>query len=183
MKMRAGCYRDEYSFVRTMKYSHSHSSMPPHFSWIEDGVLAASALVFHHSHVQYLRAQRIQSMIHIGDDLPSNVNDLPWTRFFVADHCQPTYEQIVDFVDLVFTARKRGEAVLVQSTRGRGALSIFLASYLAVRWACTAEMAIDGLLKMRPASFDTPSERSAVHEFVMSRLDSQCCERDFLKEN
>ena len=142
--------------------------MPPYFSWIEDGVLAASALIFHHSHVQYLRSRRIRSVIHIGEDLPLNVNDLSSISFYVADRCNPTYEQLADFVSLVLTARKRGEAVLVQSTRGRGTLAIFIAGYLAVRWACTAETAIDGLLRMRLATFETPSQQTAVQEFVMS---------------
>ncbi|CAF2484759.1 unnamed protein product [Rotaria sp. Silwood2] len=143
-----------------------HDSMPPYFSWIEDGVLAASAQPFHHSHMQYLRSHRIHLIVNIGIDTPPYSNVFKYVCFSIAEHCCPTFEQIIDFINLVSSARDHGEPILIQSIRGQGTLAIFIACYLAVRWTCSAEVAINSLIKIRPASFDNDIQKNNVKHFV-----------------
>ncbi|CAF0772231.1 unnamed protein product [Rotaria sp. Silwood1] len=144
----------------------AYDSMPPYFSWIEDRVLAASAQPFHHSHMQYLRSQGIRLLVNIDMNIPPHSNSFKHVCFSIAEHCCPTFEQIIDFINVVLAARDRGEPVLMQSIRGQGILAIFIACYLAVRWTCSAEAAINSLIKIRPASFDNDIQKNNVKHFV-----------------
>ncbi|CAF0829400.1 unnamed protein product [Rotaria sordida] len=140
--------------------------MPPYFSWIEDHILAASAQPFHHPHMQYLRSHGIHLIVNIDTDILPNSSLFKHVCFSIAELCYPTFEQIIDFINLVLAARDHDEPVLIQSIRGQGTLAIFIACYLAVRWTCSAEVTINSLIKMRPASFDNDIQKANVKHFV-----------------
>ena len=134
----------------------SSQSMPPYFSWIEDRCVAVCARPFHHSQLQYLRSQGIQRWIDIDTDALGANGDV--------------LQQIEEFIRILFIARERGEAVLVQSQQGFGMIDVYLACYFAIQWSCSAEMAIDTLVQMRPAaSFNHPFERQIVDDFLQNR--------------
>ena len=84
----------------------------PYFSWIEDKVLAVSALPYHHSHLKYLVNNGVRVIVWVGDSNPPplhTTNELRSMRVSVDSSRVPSLNSCLQFVDIVQRARQRRE--------------------------------------------------------------------------
>lgn len=84
--------------------------MPPYFTWIVDKLFAISAHPYHHTHLNYLVLNKIQTVVSFEDQIhaPFHTNPLLKVLRFPL-YAQPNINDCHNFVNLMLNAKRRGE--------------------------------------------------------------------------
>ncbi|CAF0714185.1 unnamed protein product [Adineta steineri] len=145
-------------------------SMPPYFQWIVDKRLAICAHPFHASHIRYILEQRIQTVISINDSynsgLPNHTRgELQVQNLYIPDGSAPNMQQCQQFVQRMAIARQRGEGVVVECTRGKGASGVLVGCYLMALWQVQPDYIVNHLRLIRPITIETTAQEQQLIEF------------------
>ncbi|CAF0824008.1 unnamed protein product [Adineta ricciae] len=145
-------------------------SMPPYFQWIIDKRLAICAHPYHASHIRYLLEQRIQTVISINDNYSSGMpnhtrGELRVHNIYVPDGAAPNMAQCQQFVRSMDIARQRGEGVVVECTRGKGATGVLVGCYLLAIWQAPPDYVVNHLRLIRPITLETTAQEQQIIDF------------------
>ncbi|UJR31646.1 hypothetical protein I4U23_019127 [Adineta vaga] len=144
--------------------------MPPYFQWIIDKRLAICAHPYHASHIRYLLEQRIQTVISINDTYGSSMpnhtrGELRVHNMYIPDGSAPSLEQCQQFVHSMDIARQRGEGVVVECTRGKGASGVLVGCYLLAIWQAPPDYVVNHLRLIRPITLETTAQEQQIIDF------------------
>lgn len=84
-------------------------AMPPYFSWIIDKLLAVSALPYHHSHLNYLKLNKIETIVSFDDQRKVPFHTNPFMKAIHFSNSSLSLNDCTNFVYLMENAKRRGE--------------------------------------------------------------------------
>lgn len=144
-------------------------AMPPYFTWIVDKLIAISAHPYHHTHLNYLTLNKIQTVVSIQDLLqaPFHTNPLLKVVHFPL-YYTPNINDCHNFVNLIENAKRRGEVlsfvffvarlfnskerlmqlnkgVLIHCVKGEERVAALVGCFLVKLWQCRPDFAINYL--------------------------------------
>lgn len=82
---------------------------PPYFTWILDKVLAVSAVPFHHSHLNYLKLKKINTIFSFDDHKKVPFHTNPFLKIVSLSNNNLNLNDCLNFVYLMENAKIRGE--------------------------------------------------------------------------
>jgi len=153
--------------------------VPENFSWIEEGVLAGSAIPWLPQHFQYYVEHNIHTLVTLTEFKPPMHNapdDIHLDNIFmpVIEFEPPSIEQVKDFIGIVNKAKEKREAVCVHCHWGRGRTGVMLAAYLVYMNSRSTDQAdkrlyprkaIAKVRTMRPHSIETPEQEDIIWKY------------------
>lgn len=85
---------------------------PPYFTWVLDKVLAISAVPFHHSHLNYLKFNKIETIVSFDNDKKVPFHTNPFIKVVRFSNNNLNLNDCLNFVNMMENAKKRGEVIL-----------------------------------------------------------------------
>jgi atypical dual specificity phosphatase len=146
---------------------------PPNYSFVIDGVLAASGHPSRAGRLSEVLAclaeDGIGGVVSLDEfglpDAHLEEHGLEYLHLPVADFSIPTVDQAIRFVRFVRTLRARGAAALVHCGAGIGRTGTMLACYL-VAEGSEPDEAIRTVRALRPGSIETDEQEQFVRDFA-----------------
>ncbi len=148
--------------------------MIPNFSWVEEGVLAGSAMPGYfglatlEDDLRDAHEEGIRTIVSLTEDgFDSSIVEGEGFRYFhipIIDHTAPSLEQMRRFVEIVADERDSGSPVLAHCFAGIGRTGTMLGAWLVARGLPPAE-AIRQVRFLRPGSIETTAQERAIHHF------------------
>jgi len=144
----------------------------PNFSWIREGILAASAQPQGLQDFLALRAEGIGAVVTLTEAPPRMAEieeaGLKALHLPVVDFTPPTLVQVQTFVDFVNEQRRWGRGVLVHCTAGIGRSGTMIACFLAHEDRLSGDDAIRRARQQRPGSIETAEQENLVRTWAES---------------
>ncbi|CAF0813670.1 unnamed protein product [Brachionus calyciflorus] len=140
-------------------------AMPPYFTWLVDNVLAVSAHPFHHTHLNYLKLNKIETVVSFDDQNQTPFHTNPFMKVVRFSNNSLSLNDCINFVYLVENAKLRREGVLVHCVKGEERAAVLSICFLVKLWQCRPDFAINYYRTIRPSSLEKREFEELVFEF------------------
>ena len=140
---------------------------PHSFSWIDEPLLAASAMPDGPEDFAWLRNEGIQILLTLAEDPPPrrwiDEAGLMLVHVPVEDFEAPTPEQFDKCLSVIEQSQRNQMGILVHCAAGKGRTGTVLAAYFVWKGMPPGD-AIKHVRGLRPGSIETPEQERAIHE-------------------
>jgi len=147
-------------------------SRPYGFSWIDESLLAASAMPDGADELAWVRQQGIDILLSVLEEPPPrrwiDEAGLMLVHVPVEDFDAPTPEQFDKCLSVIEQAQRTGMRILVHCRAGKGRTGTILAAYFVWKGMPPAE-AIQHVRTLRPGSIETPEQERAISALARRR--------------
>jgi atypical dual specificity phosphatase len=154
-----------------MSFDEKRDIVLPHFTWIVEDRLAATAFPATEDAyivLQHIGIKVILNLTEYLDDTPLlsafSVHNIHIASFKEWGHKPPTLQQMQQAVSLIQTSLKSNQPILVHCVHGLGRTGTIIAGYLTT-CGFTAQGAIDHIRKLRPGSIETEEQEAVIYEY------------------
>lgn len=154
------------------------TQQPTFFSWVREGVLAASGRPYSKAQVEWLKGKGVTAILSLTEEpLPGE-----WTKGIetkhipLKDHAPVSHREMQVGADYIHTSVAQGKVVLVHCLAGKGRTGSVVAAYLMAYEGRTAREAIDELRRSRGGSVESQQEKGVLEfeaEAVRGRNSAQ----------
>lgn len=148
--------------------------MIPNFSWLEEGVLAGSAMPGYfglatlEDDLRDAHEEGVRTIISLTEEgFDAALVQEEGFRYFhipIIDHTPPSLDQMRRFVQIVSAEREIGSPVLAHCFAGIGRTGTMLGAWLVAKGIPPIE-AIRQVRQLRPGSIETIQQERALHHF------------------
>jgi atypical dual specificity phosphatase len=145
---------------------------PTAFTWIEQPLLAASAMPDGPEELAWLRDQGIDILLSLSEDPPPrrwiDEAGLMLVHIPVADFDAPTQEQFDRCLEVIERGRTSEMGVAIHCHAGKGRTGTVLAAFFIGKGMPVAD-AIRHVRDLRPGSIETPEQERALEVYARRR--------------
>ncbi|MHA2172761.1 MAG: phosphatase domain-containing protein [Candidatus Kariarchaeaceae archaeon] len=138
------------------------------FSWLKEGIMAASSKPYLPEHFVFLQEQGIKTIINLTEEAYS-VDNFTIYHIPIPDFDVPTMDQIKQFWTVSETHSKRNDPLLVHCLAGCGRTGTMLAIWLLLNKEYpTSDEAIQAIRKLRPCSIELLDQEDFIHKLKIT---------------